>query len=82
MVHIHPNLILHLGSVAPKVQTGQPVNDLDCLLYTRIGSKFMGKIWCLLVQLGGVWKQSIFKVLRQNHGIEEYRGIFIREVFG
>jgi hypothetical protein len=44
MVHIHPNLILHLGSVAPKVQTGQPVNDLDCLLYTRIGSKFMGKI--------------------------------------
>jgi hypothetical protein len=27
--------------------------------------------------IGGVWKQSIFKVLRQNHGIKEYHGIFL-----
>jgi hypothetical protein len=25
---------------------------------------------------GGVLKQSIFKVLRQNHGIEEYHDFF------
>jgi hypothetical protein len=26
----------------------------------------------------GVWKQSIFRVLRQNHGIEEYYSIFAK----
>jgi hypothetical protein len=31
--------------------------------------------------LGGVWKQSIFKVLKQNHGIEKYHGIFSRGVW-
>jgi hypothetical protein len=30
--------------------------------------------------LGGVWK-SVFTVLRQNHGIAEYHGIFSREDF-
>jgi hypothetical protein len=32
--------------------------------------------------LDGVWEQNIFNFLRQNHGIEEYHGIFSREVFG
>lgn len=32
--------------------------------------------------LRGVYKQTIFEVLRQNHGIEEYYSIFWQEVFG
>jgi hypothetical protein len=35
-----------------------------------------------LKHLWGVWEQSIIEVLRQNHGIEEYHGIFSKEMFG
>jgi hypothetical protein len=30
-------------------------------------------------QIGGDWEQNIFKILRQNYGIEEYHCIFFRE---